>query len=290
MKKIDIHLHAALDPVPGTEKFKISTGEEMLAHLEELQIEKAVVMSSGETEGAMASVSGNQKCRELARRFPEKYVWMCNLDENYEETIEERLREYQRQGAVGIGEFMICRKINHPFIQAVFQAAEKLGMPILFHMSPQEGYEYGIVDDAGLPLLEESLKKYPNLKFIGHSQPFWHEISGDASGDLSSRMEWGKGEVAPGGRLSYLFDTYPNLYGDLSANSGGCAIMRDETFGLSFLEKYCDRLMFATDMVNVDMEFPLGKWLEEMYQCGKLKEEVYRKIAYQNAESLFGLH
>ena len=51
MKKIDIHLHAALDPVPGTEKFKISTGEEMLAHLEELQIEKAVVMSSGETEG-----------------------------------------------------------------------------------------------------------------------------------------------------------------------------------------------------------------------------------------------
>ena len=96
MKKIDIHLHAALDPVPGTEKFKISTGEEMLAHLEELQIEKAVVMSSGETEGAMASVSGNQKCRELARRFPKKYVWMCNLDENCEETIEERLREYQR--------------------------------------------------------------------------------------------------------------------------------------------------------------------------------------------------
>lgn len=185
---------------------------------------------------------------------------------------------------------MINRSIDDPMIQEIFAAAETLSLPVLFHMSPEVGYEYGIVDDAGLPLLEESLKKYPNLKFIGHSQPFWHEISGDASGDLPSRMEWGKGEVAPGGRLSYLFDTYPNLYGDLSANSGGCAIMRDETFGLSFLEKYCDRLMFATDMVNVDMEFPLGKWLEEMYQCGKLKEEVYRKIAYQNAESLFGLH
>ena len=163
MKKIDIHLHAALDPVPGTEKFKISTGEEMLAHLEELQIEKAIVMSSGETEGAMASVSGNQKCRELARRFPEKYVWMCNLDENCEETIEERLREYQRQGAVGIGEFMICRKINHPFVQAVFQAAEKLGMPIQFHMSPQEGFEYGFVDEPGLPMMEEAFEKYPGF-------------------------------------------------------------------------------------------------------------------------------
>lgn len=93
----------------------------MLAHLEELQIEKAIVMSSGETEGAMASVSGNQKCRELARRFPKKYVWMCNLDENCEETIEERLREYQRQGTVGIGEFMICRKINHPLFRLYFR-------------------------------------------------------------------------------------------------------------------------------------------------------------------------
>ena len=70
MKKIDIHLHAALDPVPGTEKFKISTGEEMLAHLEELQIEKAIVMSSGETEGAMASVSGNQPRLSIYYHLP----------------------------------------------------------------------------------------------------------------------------------------------------------------------------------------------------------------------------
>lgn len=289
MKKIDIHLHAALDPVPGTEKFKISTGEEMLAHLEELHIEKAVVMSSGETEGAMASVSGNQKCRELARRFPEKYVWMCNLDENCEETIEERLREYQRQGAAGIGEFMICRKINHPFIQAVFHAAEKLGMPILFHMSPQEGYEYGIVDEPGLPMLEEALETYPGLKFIGHSQPFWHEISQDAKPDLKSRMEWGKGPVKEGGRLVCLMRNYKNLYADLSANSGGCAIMRDEKFGLQFLEEFQDRLMFGTDMVNTDMVFPLGEWLDRQYQEGKLSAQAYRKICFENAKKIFQL-
>ena len=55
-----------------------------------------------------------------------------------------------------------------------------------------------------------------------------------------------------------LFSKYPNLYGDLSANSGGQAIMRDSEFGLKFLEKYSDRLFFATDMVNTDMVFPLG--------------------------------
>ena len=90
-------------------------------------MKKAIVMSSGETEGAMASVSGNQKCRELARRFPEKYVWMCNLDENCEETIEERLREYQRQGTVGIGEFMICRKNKPSFCSGCISGGGKTG-------------------------------------------------------------------------------------------------------------------------------------------------------------------
>lgn len=86
MKKIDIHLHAALDPVPGTEKFKISTGEEMLAHLEELQIEKRLLCHPERQKEQWLLSPEIQKCRELARRFPEKYVWMCNLDENCEET------------------------------------------------------------------------------------------------------------------------------------------------------------------------------------------------------------
>lgn len=184
---------------------------------------------------------------------------------------------------------MICRKINHPFIQAVFQAAEKLGMPILFHMSPQEGYEYGIVDEPGLPMLEEALEKYPRLKFIGHSQPFWHEISQDAKPDLKSRMEWGKGPVKEGGRLVCLMRNYKNLYADLSANSGGCAIMRDEKFGLQFLEEFQDRLMFGTDMVNTDMVFPLGEWLDRQYQEGKLSVQAYRKICFENAKKIFQL-
>ena len=31
--------------------------------------------------------------------------------------------------------------------------------------------------------------------------------------------------------------------------------MRDEKFGLQFLEEFQDRLMFGTDMVNTDMVF-----------------------------------
>lgn len=73
-------------------------------------------------------------------------------------------------------------------------------------MSPKEGFQYGVVDGPGLPLLEENLKRYKGLKFIGHSQPFWHEISKDAPATPKERMKWGEGAVCPGGRLPYLFE------------------------------------------------------------------------------------
>ena len=156
-------------------------------------------------------------------------------------------------------------------------------------MSPEVGYSYGVVDDPGLPFLEQVLKTYPNLKILGHSQTFWIEMSGDAPTSKEARNQWGHGPVTPGGRVPELFAKYPNLYGDLSANSGSCAIMRDEAFGLQFLETYGDRLFFATDMVNKDMVFPLGAWLDEKRASGQLTEETYRKIVRGNAERIFGL-
>lgn len=65
--------------------------------------------------------------------------------------------------------------------------------------------------------------------------------------------------------------------------------MRDETFGLFFLEKYQNQLMFGTDMVNVEMNFSLGVWLDQKYDEGKLSGETYRRICYENAERIFGL-
>ena len=62
--------------------------------------------------------------------------------------------------------------------------------------------------------------------------------------------------------------------------------MRDEKFGLQFLEEFQDRLMFGTDMVNTDMVFPLGEWLDRQYQEGKLSAQAYRKnFRFENAKN-----
>lgn len=285
MKKIDLHLHLTLRQLPKQGRMFFSSAENMLPHLEELGIEKGVLMSSGEN----SSFSNNEEVRAVCERFPDKYAWMCNLDERDIDTVYERLAEYKGQGAVGIGELMINKRLDHPFLETVFAAAQKLEMPVLFHMSPREGYSYGAVDEPGLPLLEQMLQKYPDLTVLGHSQTFWIEISADAPKTEEERNSWGEGPVVPGGRVPALFEKYPNLYGDLSANSGGQAIMRDPEFGLHFLETYGDRLFFATDMTNCEMVFPLGAWLEEQVGSKKLSRKAYEQICWKNARRVFGL-
>ena len=286
MKKIDLHLHLTPFQIPKLGKMHLSSGKNMLPHLDELGIEKGVLMSSG--EGGMP-FGTNKANRKICEKFPDRYAWMCAVDPKGKEPVYDRLARFKGQGAIGVGEVMTNRRLDDPFLLELFGAAEKLGLPVAIHMSPEVGYSYGVVDDPGLPLLEMVLQKFPNLKLLGHSQTFWIEMSADAPKDKEGRNSWGDGPIIPGGRVPELFARYPNLYGDLSANSGSRAVMRDPEFGLWFLETYADRLFFATDMVNKDMVFPLGAWLDEMVASGKLSRGAYEKIVRENARRVFGL-
>ena len=286
MKKIDLHLHLTPFQIPKLGKLNLASAKNMIPHLEELGIEKGVLMSSGESGLPFGTNKANRK---ICSQFPDRYAWMCNISPKGKEPVYDRLARFKAEGAIGIGELTYNRKLTDPFLQEVFAAAEKLDMPVTMHMSPEEGYSYGVVDDPGLLMLEEVLRKFPKLKILGHSQTFWIEMSADAPRDKEGRNSWGDGPVIPGGRVPELFENYPNLYGDLSANSAGQAIMRDEAFGLAFLEKYADRLFFATDMVNTDMVFPLGNWLDVQLSAGKLSQKAYDQICFGNAQRVFGL-
>lgn len=289
MKKIDLHLHVFPDDVPEEQLKGFATAKKMITHMNSLGIRKGVLMAGGEHTSVVGSFATNADVKAITEKYPEQFAWMCNIDETDVDTIYDRLSCYKSQGAIGVGELMINKRIDHPFLETLFTAAESLDMPVTIHMSSEEGYKYGIVDEPGLPLLESLLQRHPNLKILGHSQVFWIEISGDAPTEKEERYKTGKGPVIPGGRLIELFEKYPNLYGDLSANSAGNAIMRDPDFGLKFLETYSDRLFFATDMLSDSMVYPLGAWLDEQVSCGNLLTETYEKICFKNAQRIFGL-
>ena len=286
MKKIDLHLHLTPFQIPKLGKMNLASAKNMIPHLEELGIGTGVLMSSAEKGLPFGTNKAN---KAICDKFPDRYRWMCAVDPKGKEPVYDRLARFKAQGAIGVGEVTTNRRLDDPFFDELFAAAEKLGLPVTCHMSPEVGFSYGVVDEPGLPLLERALGKYPGLKFLGHSQTFWIEMSGDAPTHKEGRNAWGSGPVVPGGRVPALFEKYPNLYGDLSANSAGQAIMRDEAFGLTFLEKYADRLFFATDMVNTAMVFPLGAWLDEKVASGELSRRAYDLICFGNAQRVFGL-
>lgn len=291
LKKIDIHLHVAYDGQNlEFQGMKIADGAAMKEYMDSHGIEHGVLMSGSEnytTEGL--GFGSNIDNIALAKKYPDTFSFMCYVDVHKPDNLKERLIHYKELGAVGVGEYSENYWLDSPKFEPLFEACSELDLPILFHISPEQGFNYGVADHGGLPLLEMILKKYPNLKVIGHSQPFWYEIGGDMLYDIESRNNYPEGTIKDGGRLTELFRKYNNLYADLSANSAGNAIMRDPDFGYKFLEEFQDRLIFATDMVSTEMYFPLGDWLEHAVNRNNISIDAYYKICRHNAVNLLKL-
>ena len=191
---------------------------------------------------------------------------------------------YKSRGAKGIGELTANLPVDDPMMQNLFFHAEKCGLPVLFHIGWAGGNDYGIVDDLGLPKIEATLKKFPKLKLIGHSQKWWSEISGDNTEAI--RGDRPKTPVVPGGRAVELLRNYPNMYGDLSAGSGGNAVMRDPAFGYRFLEEFQDKLFFGVDYCELSNFMPLSHFLDDAVESGRISQKAYNKICRENLLAL----
>jgi hypothetical protein len=157
-------------------------------------------------------------------------------------------------------------------------------------MMPRLGGMYGVVDDPGLPRLERVLRELPGTVFIGHGPAFWAEISADVP--EAQRGSYPKGPVRQGGAVPRLLDSCPNLCADLSAGSGYNAITRDPAFGLEFLDRFQDKLLFGTDVLRHDQtaaDVPIVGLMQGLRAEKKLSEAAYAKIAQGNACRLLGL-
>ena len=288
VKKIDIHSHCLKEhKIPffwsgdGTSDFL--TPDEMRESMEYHNVEKSVLLPIVASEHYHQYLN-NEVAEELYNTYPDMFYWFCCIDPRWggdygKSDMTYFLEYYKARGAKGIGEITANIPFDDHRVWNLFKAAEKCDMPVLFHIGPKD-MEYGLVDELGLPRLERSLKQFPNLKFIGHSAMFWAEISSDATEE--NRNDYPTGPVTPG-RVPYLMEHYQNLYCDVSAGSGGNAIMRDEAFGISFLEKYQDRIFFGMDVCGAGSRMELSFYLDKLVESGKLSQTAYNKICRENA-------
>jgi predicted TIM-barrel fold metal-dependent hydrolase len=138
--------------------------------------------------------------------------------------------------AIGIGEQKFHVPVDSPEMDVVYKLAEELNVPVLLHI---EHMRYSL----GIENLEKVLKRYPSVNFIGHAQTWW----GNISADLNPLDYYPKGPIKPGGLTDRLLSDYPNIYGDLSADSGLNAITRDADFARGFLDRHYRKLVWGCD-------------------------------------------
>ena len=82
---------------------------------------------------------------------------------------------------------------------------------------------------------------------------------------------------------------YPNLWADLSAGSGYNALTRDPAFGIEFLNRFQDKLLFGTDALRHDQteaDVPIVGLMRRLLQDGGLAAGAHGKIARRNAVRL----
>ena len=290
---IDIHGHTTprkICPYPANGIQPFTQPEDLIKVYDGAGIEAAVMLPVCNVENVIEPQS-NEEILEVAARFPGRFIPFCNIDPRalYNtpySPLNKIIAYYKSQGCKGVGEVCANLPILDARVQNLFSAAEENGLPLTFHLAPKEGGLYGLVDDTNLPGLEESMRRHPNLKFFGHSQTFWAEISEIRSWD--DRFGYPKGPVKKGA-IPRLMREYPNLYGDLSAGSGCNALTRDMDHAVEFLNEFQDRLMFGTDICAQGKMPDLNNVLIKLRDDGKISETVFNKIARENAIRLLNL-
>ncbi len=289
---IDIHVHVRRVPgFPRAGKQAYATPEQLIGRYDELGVEQAVLLPGASPECAYQGQSV-EEVLQICRDHPGHFVPFCNVDPRMltnspEAPLGELIGFYKAAGCKGVGEVTANLPLDEPRVENLLARCQQQHLPVTFHLAPAFGGCYGLFDEQGLPRLEAALGKFPELIFLGHSQPFWAEIG--PLGNPEERKGYPAGPISRPGRVVELMRRYPNLHGDLSANSGYNAVSRDPEFGCAFLEEFQDRLYFGTDICAPDTPTPLADHLLRLRGEGRITEAAFAKIARENATRLLKL-
>ncbi len=177
--------------------------------------------------------------------FPERIIPFAGVDHR-RPNAEQMLRECVARGARGYGELKWHATYDNPDAIRMFRLAGELRLPVTLHLqypSPRRrDWWYG----GTIASLERAVAACPDTIFLGHAQSWWAHVSADGQAEKCEAY-YPSGPVGAGGETIRLLETYPNLYGDLSAGSGLNALTRDAEFGRKFLCDFADKLLYGVD-------------------------------------------
>jgi predicted TIM-barrel fold metal-dependent hydrolase len=211
-------------------------------------------------------------------------------------------RDALNGGAVSMGELKYHLALDSPEMRRIYDISVELQVPVMMHIQNFPHFQGELPYNTGYPQFDKILKAYPKTIFVGHADLFWAHISADVPTDRG----YPTGPVKPGGLTDRWLSDFPNLYADMSANSGNNALSRDADFTGDFIVRHRSKLLFGSDCSCTDGKgagISQGNNPEAARLAGKcvaratlglLKEsttpEIFRQVTWENATRLFKLH
>ena len=210
------------------------TPEANIVHLDGCGVSNALALARANSTADIAAMKAQYPGRVLA--------WFASADITKPDA-EAILTKAVKEGATGFGELKFHVEAAGPELRRMYALAADLNVPILIHFqevphTPTEG-----VFSTGFKNFAAILKAYPKTRFIGHADAFWANISAD----YANQDAYPAGKIKRGGVTDKLLADFPNLFGDLSANSGNNALSRDPAFTPGFLKRHQKKLIFGSD-------------------------------------------
>ena len=293
---IDAHAHAYLQPrIPYTQDgLTYMSAQQQIEVMDKMQIDMAVLLPLSSPE-ASPEVQGISEILAICAEYPGRFIPFCNIDPrltNFLFAVDQAYFEflvgqYKDLGCRGMGEITAHVCWDDPKLWQLFGAVEKVSWPVTFHTCTPETDDYGLIDEMGFPRFERTLQRFPDLVFLAHSNAWWAEITGDVTPE--EKVGYPSGPVRSGGAVQRLLRKYPQLYGDISANSGINALMRDPEHACEFIDEFQDRLVFGLDYCSIKNERRHIPWLTAMRDEGKISGQAYEKIMWKNISGLLDL-
>jgi uncharacterized protein len=205
-----------------------------LAHLDGAGITKANLLTRGDIL---------DQVKALQAAAPGRFTWFNSYDVTKADA-EQVLRRAVKEGAQGFGEMKFHVAADGPELRRIYALAAELNVPILVHFQEVDHFpNEGTWSTGFAETFASVLEAYPKTTFIGHADAFWANLSADYRNEAA----YPTGPIKRGGVTDHWLADHPNLFGDISANSGNNALSRDPEFTADFLKRHQDKLLFGSD-------------------------------------------
>ena len=253
----------------------------------------------GVTHAVLLTPAADQdRAKAEMERRPGHFVRSVRTDPTQADA-DKVLRDAIKRGAVSIGELKFHLALDSAEMRRVYDIAAELQVPVMMHIQTFPHFEGEQPYNTGYPQFDKILRAYPRTNFIGHGDLFWAHISADVPTDRG----YPAGPIKAGGLTDRWLSEFPNLYADMSANSGNNALSRDTGFSRGFITRHSGKLIFGSDCSctdgngggvsqnnNPEASRLAGKCVarETLSVLKKLASpKVFRQVTWENGAKLF---